>query len=603
MDFMLGCNYWASNSGAEMWNDWDEAVVRKDIKLLSEYGSKYLRVFPNWKDFQPAIRLYGGSGEKRDIVHINGQAFSNENYLDEVMMDRFNTFCDICEEYGVKLIVALITGWMSGRLFIPHILAERNLYTDPLAIRLELKFIKGFVSRFRDRKCIYAWGLGNECNCMSPCRDYDVSAAWTASIANAIKAEDSERPVISDMHGLSLEGKWQIKDQAEYCDILTTHPYPHFVQHCHKDGMLSFRTLMHLPCENKLYSDIGGKPCFPEEIATLGPMTCDEEISACFLKATAYQSWLNGHMGYMWWCANEQAHLDTAPYAWNMMERELGLLDSEGKPKAILRTMKQIADRINSLDFTPTSPNEDIVCITSMGQDNWGISYMAYALAKSLNLQLKFSYSKYEIPEADTYMLPSINGTEVMPKKQYFELKKRVYDGATLYISYDYGHLTEFSEFCGISIRDTKILTEQCDVEIDGEILSLERICRKEIYTSGAEVLGYDNLGIPALTKFKYGKGTVYYLNFPLEKNLLSKQNAFSENYSKIYSKIFKDIIDNQPLKTDNPNVKITFYNDKAVLFNFSSETQDVKVNDRYNNFVCMAECEPYDICIMDIKK
>lgn len=603
MDFMLGCNYWASNSGAEMWNDWDEAVVRKDIKLLSEYGSKYLRVFPNWKDFQPAIRLYGGSGEKRDIVHINGQAFSNENYLDEVMMDRFNTFCDICEEYGVKLIVALITGWMSGRLFIPHILAERNLYTDPLAIRLELKFIKGFVSRFRDRKCIYAWGLGNECNCMSPCRDYDVSAAWTASIANAIKAEDSERPVISDMHGLSLEGKWQIKDQAEYCNILTTHPYPHFVQHCHKDGMLSFRTLMHLPCENKLYSDIGGKPCFPEEIATLGPMTCDEEISACFLKATAYQSWLNGHMGYMWWCANEQAHLDTAPYAWNMMERELGLLDSEGKPKATLRTMKQIADRINSLDFTPTSPNEDIVCITSMGQDNWGISYMAYALAKSLNLQLKFSYSKYEIPEADTYMLPSINGTEVMPKKQYFELKKRVYDGATLYISYDYGHLTEFSEFCGISIRDTKILTEQCDVEIDGEILSLERICRKEIYTSGAEVLGYDNLGIPALTKFKYGKGTVYYLNFPLEKNLLSKQNAFSENYSKIYSKIFKDIIDNQPLKTDNPNVKITFYNDKAVLFNFSSETQDVKVNDRYNNFVCMAECEPYDICIMDIKK
>lgn len=602
MDFILGCNYWASNSGAEMWNEWDEEVVRKDIKLLSEYGSKYLRVFPNWKDFQPAVRLYGGSGEKRDIVHINGQAFSNENYLDDVMMDRFSTFCDICEEYDVKLIVALITGWMSGRLFIPHILAEKNLYTDPLAIRLELKFIKGFVSRFKDRKSIYAWGLGNECNCMSPCRDYDVSAAWTANISNAIKAEDSTRPVISDMHGLSLEEEWQIKDQAEYCDILTTHPYPHFVKHCHKDGMLSFRTLMHLPCENKFYSDIGGKPCFPEEIATLGPMTCDEEVSADFLRATAYQSWLGGHMGYMWWCANEQPHLDTAPYAWNMMERELGLLDSDGKPKATLRTMKQIADRINSVDFTPTCPKEDIVCITSMGQDNWGISYMAYALARSLNMQLKFAYSKYEIPEADTYMLPSIKGTEVMPKKQYFELKKRVYDGATLYISYDKGHLTEFSEFCGISIRDTKILTEQCDVEIDGEIFKLDRICRKEIYTGGAEVLGYDNLGIPALTKFKYGKGTVYYLNFPIEKNLLSKQNAFSENYSKIYSKIFKDIIDNQPLKTDNPNVKITFYDDKAVLFNFSTERQEVMVNDRDNNFVCMAECDPYDICVIDIK-
>lgn len=602
MDFILGCNYWASNAGAEMWNNWDEDVIRKDIKILSEYGSRYLRVFPNWKDFQPVVRLYGGSGSKRDIIHINEQPFKNENYLDDVMLDRFSIFCDICDEYNVKLIVSLLTGWMSGRLFVPPLLGEKNLYTDPLAIRLELKFIKGFVSRFKDRKCIYAWGLGNECNCMSACDNDDVAAAWTGNIANAIKAADPERLVISDMHGLSIKGKWQIKDQAEYCDILTTHPYPHFVPHCHKDGMLQFRTLMHLPCENKFYSDIGGKPCFPEEIATLGPMTCDENVAADFLKATAYQSWLNGHMGYMWWCANEQSHLNTAPYAWNMMERELGLLDSDGNPKATLRIMKKIAERINSLDFNPTFPKEDIVCITSMGQDNWGISYMAYALAKSLNLQLKFAYSKYEIPKADTYMLPSITGTEVMPKEQYFELKKRVYEGATLYISYDEGHLTEFAEFCGVTIHDTKILNEQCEVEIDGEIFKLERNCRKEIYTCGAEVLGYDNLGIPALTVFKYGKGRVYYLNFPLEKYLLSKENAFSYNYSKIYSIIYKNIIDNQPLKIDNPNVKITFYDNKAVLFNYSGERQEVMVADRNNNFVGKAECDPYDVCIIDIK-
>jgi ABC-type transporter Mla maintaining outer membrane lipid asymmetry ATPase subunit MlaF len=34
MDFILGCNYWASNAGTEMWTNWDENAVRKDIKTL-----------------------------------------------------------------------------------------------------------------------------------------------------------------------------------------------------------------------------------------------------------------------------------------------------------------------------------------------------------------------------------------------------------------------------------------------------------------------------------------------------------------------------------------------------------------------------------------
>ncbi len=600
MDFLLGCNYWASNAGTEMWNNWDEDAIRKDIKTLAEYGSKHLRVFPNWRDFQPATRFYGCQGQKRDICHIDGSLFKNENYLDELMMQRFGIFCDICEEYNVKLIVSLITGWMSGRLFVPPILEEKNLFTDPLAMRLELKFIKGFVSAFKDRKCIIAWGLGNECNCLSPA-DTDIAAAWTGNIVNAIKAVDNKKPVISDMHGLSVAGEWQIKDQAEYCDILTTHPYPHFVNHCHKDGMLSFRTLMHLPCENKLYSDIGNKPCFPEEIGTLGPMTCDENTTVRFLKATAYHSLLGGHPGFMWWCANEQSHLNTPPYAWNMMERELGLLDLNGNPKATLFAIKEISEKINSFDFELTPPKDDIVCITSMTQDNWGISYMSYALAKSLNLQLKFAYSKDELPQSEVYMLPSISGDEVMPKENYFELKRRVYDGAVLYISCDNGYLTEFSELCGIKVKDTKIISEQCEVKIDDERFKLSRDCRREIYSVGAKVLGYDNSGLPALTVNSYGKGKVYYLNFPLEKSLLEKNDVFSENYNKIYGIIYKSIIDSKPLKTDNPNVKITFYEDRAILFNYSDEVQSVKLTDKNDNFICEKQCEPYDICVVNI--
>ena len=33
-DFLIGCNYWAHNAGADMWRDWDEAQVEKDLMLL-----------------------------------------------------------------------------------------------------------------------------------------------------------------------------------------------------------------------------------------------------------------------------------------------------------------------------------------------------------------------------------------------------------------------------------------------------------------------------------------------------------------------------------------------------------------------------------------
>ena len=38
-EFMLGCNYWASHAGAEMWKNWDEEQVERDMQDLSEYLS------------------------------------------------------------------------------------------------------------------------------------------------------------------------------------------------------------------------------------------------------------------------------------------------------------------------------------------------------------------------------------------------------------------------------------------------------------------------------------------------------------------------------------------------------------------------------------
>ncbi len=44
--FVVGCNYWASHAGTQMWSDWQPEIVEADLRQLAEGGLQVLRVFP-----------------------------------------------------------------------------------------------------------------------------------------------------------------------------------------------------------------------------------------------------------------------------------------------------------------------------------------------------------------------------------------------------------------------------------------------------------------------------------------------------------------------------------------------------------------------------
>lgn len=590
MEFLLGCNYWASNAGTEMWINWDEAAVDFDLKHLSENGLKYLRVFPNWRDFQPVCGFYGGGNILREYRHKNGHLFDNPYYLDMEVMKRFKRFCQIADKYGMKLIVGLLTGWMSGRTFTPPVLEGRNLYTDDVALMMEQKFVKGFVSYFQHNEAILCWDLGNECNCFSPAPSREAAAAWTSMITNAIRANDTHRrQVVSGMHSLGIQNAWTIFDQGENVDILTTHPYPFFVEYCYKDDMVSYRTLMHATCEGMYYSDLGGKPCLTEEMGTLGPMMCDDEIGSAFLKTNLYSNWANGSLGLLWWCGCEQVKLNTAPYSWCMMERELGLLDIHGQPKKTLLTYKKFSKWLKGFGRELPKAKTDAVCILTQGQSQWGAAYMTYALAKQANVNLKFAYSQMlDIPESDVYLMPSINGDNVMPKENFEKLMERIYQGATLYVSNNAGFLAEFEKYFGMHIKNSLKINETDVMQLGDVQIEFEREKRTILENVCAEVLACDSKGMPAFTRNMYGKGMVYYLNFPLETMLLEKNYAFDGECYRVYSEIFRDKAEKMPLTVKNKFVGMTCHyegeNCDVVLINYSDKEQTIcmRLNDDY---------------------
>ncbi len=610
MEFILGCNYWASNAGAEMWQKFDEKIIADDIRKLSEYGVKCIRAFPNWRDFQPVKPMVGALGR---TVGYCMDTDSNVYYLDKKMLKNFSCFLDICSKYNVKVIVGLLTGWMSGGLFVPVALNDRNLISDPLAQYFEQLFIKGFVETFKDNDAIIAWDLGNECNCMSSVDNRWEAASWTAMVANAIRSADCMRPVVSGMHSLEIDGNWTIADQANFTDILTTHPYPYWCEHTRVDKTLSLRTTMLPTAQTKFYAEIGKKPCLAEELGTMGPMLCSNEAAADFLRINMFSLWANGMSGVMWWCANEQLNLDTFPYTICMVERELGLFDIDGNAKPVLYEIRKFADFLDAQDYELPKPIVDAVCILTSAQRQWGIGYMTYVLARMTGLNISFDFGDNVLPDSKLYIMPSVNGNSVIPKSRYDELKKRIFEGADLYISIDNGVLAEFESFVGLKVIDSYEYMQSGSAFVDGEQIKFSRLRNITVCPTTAQVLAYDDNNNPFITVNHYGKGRVFFVNAPLENNLVDIHNAFEGKTDVIYRKIFNEYVDSKPILVTNRELITTYHITDdgmyiVILNHYDQEkTFNLEIKESYIiDKVCYGDIDKvgaFDSCVLKFRK
>lgn len=585
MEYMIGCNYWGSKWGTEMWANWDEKSVEKDFIELSKYGVNTLRVFPNWRDFQPLHKLYGYRGGFREYRLHGKELITDEYGLDADCMKNFGTMIDLAKKHGIRLVVSIVTGWMSGRLFVPPALEGRNIINDPVALMFEAKFVRGFVRAFRDRDTIVAWDLGNECNCMADAGSREAAYVWTAMIANAIRAEDNSRPIMSGMHALvntSREGCWTIEDQGELCDILCTHPYPSPTVGGAFDPMNGLRTSIIPTAQTNYYSAIGGKPCMIQEQGSFSKMVGNDDMAADWLRINMFSSWVNGSLGYLWWCAHEQSKLKFPPYTWSMIERELGILRSDFSPKPVALEMKRISDVIKALPDLPTK-TIDAICIVKNDRDSWGAAATSYILAKEAGIDLSFRHcNQMNIPDAEIYFFPCASGWECMPVNMFETLLDKVSKGASLCISIEDAQLAGSDIAFGLVSDGMQRRTARKTVDFGGVSLTLSHKTEFLMRATTAEVLARDDKENVIFSRNPYGKGYVYYLGFPMEKMLWEAEGMLvdpqANPYYKIYQTVAEAVLAKKPIRSGTPDIGITIHpvdknNCYAVAVNYSPKT------------------------------
>ncbi len=422
---------------------------------------------------------------------------------------------------------------MSGRLYVPEALKGRNVLTDPVAIRWEVRFVRCFVRDLKNEAAIAAWDWGNECDCMAPCTP-DELWCWGNTITGAIRAEDAARPVVSGLHGTRPE---KIRFVGEVCDILCTHPYPAFTPHCDVDFIDSFRSAFQAAAETVFMSDIGRKTAFIEEIGSFGPTVTSDAVSADYARKAAWNGYAHDCRGFLWWCANDQTELLQTPYDWNSMERELGLLTPSGEAKIFLKAMGE-AGRVMAANPLP-SRRVDACVILAEEIDRWGVGYMSFLLAKQAGFDVEFRLAGDPLPESSLYLIPSVNYTKIIPRHRYYELLERVKRGATLYVSSGYSGIQPFGGF-GVEIETVAQASGPARfMKPDGSCAF--EIAREFAIRTGmasAEVLARDGEGRPLFTCAGYGKGKLIFLAAPLEGSLMDRPRSFGEgapDYALIY--------------------------------------------------------------------
>jgi hypothetical protein len=258
-----------------------------------------------------------------------------------------------------------------------------------------------------------------------------------------------------------------------------------------------------------------------------------------------------------------------------MLERELGMLDVDLNPKPYLTEMKKFGEWLKTLDFDIEQPKKDGVILLSMDQDHWGIAYMTYLLGKQAGVTLDFLAPNKDIPDFDVYFLPSAAGQSVLYTQYYEQLKEKVANGATLYVSNENGFFSQLKDFFGLSVTERDKVNVSGELMLDGLRIPYRSETKVKLKTEGSEVVCTNAEGDTVMTVNSYGKGKVYYLAIPLEKMMLSENRAFDGNNYKVYERVLSDVLAKKTVRKTHPKAGITENGNIVTVVNYSNKPID----------------------------
>ena len=305
----VGVNYWPASCGVEMWKAWPDKEMQHDLDVMQDLGLNCIRFFLRWPDFEPVLGKYNA-----------------------VMFNRLARFLGWCAKRGILTHPSLVVGFMSGAHFWPKGKEQRNLYSDPLMLKHSAAFCRKAAAAIAPfHETVLALDLGNELGCADawPAPPAAIRT-WCATVTAAIRKAYPNCLIVSgtDSAVVFTDYGWRLGGQPG-TDFYSVHTYPvpdwNVVSF---DGMTDPLCQAILPFCTLMARAFG--PVIVQEFNTI--LVHGRSQTESYLKAVLPACLANGANGFLWWCLRD-IYADVHPYVKQGLERRLGIVDSNDKPK------------------------------------------------------------------------------------------------------------------------------------------------------------------------------------------------------------------------------------------------------------------------------
>lgn len=560
---MFGYNYTPSRQGCNYWSIWDFSEIEEDLIALSNSGSKLIRFFLFWRDFEPAEGVY-----------------------DEVKFERLKQLVRTCNELGLLCIPSLLTVWMNGQRFDLDWRAGRCYWSNPVMLARGAAFSGKVSAALSSYPNIFAYDIADEMTDAYPREARRLSEAaansWLSAVKTAIVAESpASKTMMAHNHtALTGESPFHAELSSKHVDYIAIHGFPNWAPVTIESND-SFRSSLYIPFLVKLAHSYGTP--FVDEFGNYG---CSESIREGYVRSAATSSLLNGAGGIVSWCWKD-IEAEGTPYREHPYERTVGFHDSHNIPKPSAGVLLDVHRQMNAICNMSPLPPETAIYIPERDRPSWRASSNRES---TRSLQALFAASllltRLHIPHCFT-LNPSEKfkflvkpGASPVTQHDMEVLSRFVNEGGTLLFTSS-GELGDYalSDLFGIELNDFTFQREDCNT-INFHNVSMQVVWPTRqipvIQANGASILArYECSGHPALTVFPSGKGKAYYANIPIEKSLETPGAFETEQIHSLYAEAFQASGVSLPARFSSPDVELLVFQDAThyafVLINHSN--------------------------------
>ncbi len=408
--YPIGVNYMPRDSAIYLWKEFDPAKIDQEFKVMREMGLNCFRTFAFWADLNP-----------------------EPGKIDQQTLEELGKLLDLAQSNGLKVILTINTGHMSGENWYPEWMGEgdkdavlqtepilmfqmhlphksRSIYEDPRARENGLLQARTLAARFKDHPALLYYDLANENQYWQKPRTPELAQKYVDALVKEIKKYDPNHPVAIGMGkfaentGFRSFGKWGLNAVE---DLYIDHTYPAGYFPASAKTVDQYST-WYAGFENNLSRVSGLAAQFQEfglSKSYLAAMSADEQKPrlAGYYRDSLWGAVLGGaNAGALGWCFADFAPslANRRPYNTHSYELYFGVVDREYNLKASGEELKRFSGVMKEVAPGPLEPRFDPVAIVlpeNYLENPAGTKRPGAKFKDDLSTQNKFLFSAYLI--------------------------------------------------------------------------------------------------------------------------------------------------------------------------------------------------------------